>query len=99
MADIKPSVDNDAEEPTPGLFDYVWPLIAFPFTICLKFLSLAFRLIRPFSPQLIPLVTISLLFPVILSLSFYSGFYVWSNVAVGWQAPVFLQYGQGGRSF
>lgn len=99
MSDIKPLVtvddgDDEADEVVPGLFDYVWPVVVFPLTLSLKFLSLGFRLIRPFSPQLVPLVVIGLLFPVLLSLSFYSGFYVWSNVAVGWRTPIFLQYGQ-----
>lgn len=77
-----------------GWFEnYVWPILIFPLTLNIKLLSLGLRWVKPFSPQLIPLAVAFLLFPVLVFFSFSAGFYVWKNVAVGWQAPVYLQYG------
>lgn len=89
--DSKPPLHS--QQP-PGLFEtYIWPILVFPLTLNIKLLSLAFRWIKPFSPQLIPLAVAFLLFPVLVFFSFSAGFYVWKNVAVAWQAPVYLQYG------
>jgi len=55
--------------------------------------SAALRLFRPLAPQLIPLFVCLALIPVIISFSLFSGWYVWKNAAVGWESPVYLQYG------
>lgn len=56
-------------------------------------LSGAFRIFRPIAPQLIPLFICLALIPIIIFLSIFSGWYVWKNVAVGWEYPLYLQYG------
>ncbi|KAG0693318.1 putative adipose-regulatory protein-domain-containing protein [Suillus ampliporus] len=53
------------------------------------------NLFRPVAPQLIPLFVCLALIPVIILFSLFSGWYVWKNVAVGWESPLFLQYGDG----
>lgn len=54
---------------------------------------LLIRLLRPVAPQLVPLFVLLTLIPIIVSLSLFSGCYVWKSVAVGWQTEIFLQYG------
>lgn len=56
-------------------------------------LSGALRIFRPSAPQLIPLFVCLALIPIIIFLSLFSGWYVWKNVAVGWESPLYLQYG------
>lgn len=51
------------------------------------------RLLRPFAPQLVPLFVLFALIPLVVFLSFLSGWYVWKNTAVGWEAELYLQYG------
>ncbi|KAG0696024.1 putative adipose-regulatory protein-domain-containing protein [Suillus ampliporus] len=50
---------------------------------------------RASAPQLIPLFVCLALIPIIILFSLFSGWYVWKNVAVGWESPLFLQYGDG----
>ncbi|THV05985.1 hypothetical protein K435DRAFT_646222 [Dendrothele bispora CBS 962.96] len=45
------------------------------------------------APHLLPLVFFCLLIPVIINTSLFAGYIVWRNVAVGWEAPLYLQYG------
>lgn len=54
---------------------------------------LLMRFLRPVAPQLVPLFVLFALIPVIVSLSLFSGWYVWRSAAVGWQTEIFLQYG------
>ncbi|KAI6031624.1 putative adipose-regulatory protein-domain-containing protein [Pisolithus microcarpus] len=56
---------------------------------------LLIRLLRPFVPQLVCLVVFLALIPIVVSVSLFSGWYVWKNVAVGWETEVYLQYGDG----
>ncbi|KAG1870994.1 hypothetical protein C8R48DRAFT_697337 [Suillus tomentosus] len=53
------------------------------------------NLFRPVAPQLIPLFVCLALIPVIILFSLFSGWYVWKNVAVGWESSLYLQYGDG----
>jgi hypothetical protein len=53
------------------------------------------NIFRPVAPQLIPLFVCLALIPVIILFSLFSGWYVWKNVAVGWESPLYLQYGDG----
>jgi len=47
------------------------------------------------APQLITLLVCLLLVPLVVFLSLFAGWFVWKNVAVSWEAPVYLQYGDG----
>ncbi len=62
-------------------------------TIPVYLLSKGLALIRPFAPQLIPLAVFAFLIPLVFSLSVAAGYAVWKNVAVGWEMPLYLQYG------
>ncbi|KAG2159703.1 putative adipose-regulatory protein-domain-containing protein [Suillus bovinus] len=53
------------------------------------------NLVRPVAPQLVPLLICLALIPVIIFFSLFSGWYIWKNVAVGWESPLYLQYGDG----
>ncbi|KZT72782.1 hypothetical protein DAEQUDRAFT_663249 [Daedalea quercina L-15889] len=54
-----------------------------------------FRVVSPYTTNLIPLVVFLLSIPVIAFLSASAGYLVWRSVAVGWETDVVLQYGDG----
>lgn len=43
--------------------------------------------------HLVPLLVCLSLVPLILFFSLFSGWYIWRNIPVAWQVPIFLQYG------
>lgn len=43
--------------------------------------------------HLVPLFVCLSLIPLILFFSLFSGWYIWKNIPVGWQVPIYLQYG------
>jgi hypothetical protein len=92
----KPLIRPQGQETRPrrGWSDYVWLAVTSPITLNFRLFSVVYRrLVRPFSPQLIPFATALLLFPVLAFLSLFAGFYVWKHAAVGWDSLLFLQYG------
>ncbi|EPT03900.1 hypothetical protein FOMPIDRAFT_127752 [Fomitopsis schrenkii] len=54
-----------------------------------------FRIVSPYTTNLIPLVVFLLSIPVIAFLSASAGYLVWKSIAVGWEIDVVLQYGDG----
>ena len=76
---------NDA--PPPSLISRV---IWFPLTLTLRIFT---PLVRPWIPQLVPLLVGLSAIPLLALLSTGAGFYVWKTAAVSWEAPLFLQYG------
>ncbi|KAK0198260.1 hypothetical protein F5146DRAFT_1018850 [Armillaria mellea] len=58
-------------------------------------LSVLSKSLKPFAPQLVPLAVFIFLIPLALCLSGLAGWIVWKNVAVSWETPLFLQYGDG----
>lgn len=58
-----------------------------------QILSLIGRGARPVAPVIIPVAICTIAIPILLLFSLSSGFYVWKSVAVGWAAPLYLQYG------
>lgn len=72
-----------------------WAIWAFlyPLQLALRALGLVFDLVRPYAPQLVPLVFCLLLLPVLAFFSLSAGFVVWKTSAVSWEYPVLLQYG------
>jgi hypothetical protein len=73
--------------------DDVSAIFAAPRHFSSNLLSEGARHIKPVVPQLIALSVCLLLVPLVILLSLYAGWFVWRNVAVGWEAPVYLQYG------
>lgn len=51
------------------------------------------RVLRRFSPQLLQAVICLGALPLIFALSLAAGVIVWTTASVGWEAPVYLQYG------
>ncbi|KAF9015526.1 hypothetical protein BDQ17DRAFT_1341224 [Cyathus striatus] len=66
-------------------------LLTFIRSTFLSFISF----IRPYSPHIIPILVYVSFLPLISTLSFLSGLFVWQNLAVSWEAPLYLQYGDG----
>jgi hypothetical protein len=68
-------------------------VVYLPVRISLAILSKCLYLLRPISPQLVPLVICLLLIPLLVMVSISAGWMVYKTVAVGWQVDVYLQYG------
>ncbi|KIP11421.1 hypothetical protein PHLGIDRAFT_474304 [Phlebiopsis gigantea 11061_1 CR5-6] len=91
--DSKHSVhlDHSSEE---GVAEYPW-VIRYPLQLSSNLIKTGFQFLRPYAPQLIPLLVFILTIPALLALSLSSGWFVWRSIAVGWEVPVHLQYGDG----
>lgn len=81
-----------------GIAQTAWPSLRYPLKLIFHIFSAAFRLVKPFAPQLIPLVVFLLTIPIIVFLSLSSGWFVWRSIAVGWETDLNLQYGYVHRS-
>ncbi|KAJ3550278.1 hypothetical protein NMY22_g557 [Coprinellus aureogranulatus] len=51
--------------------------------------------LRPYAPQVVPIVVCVFFIPVILALSALAGYTVWNSLSSGWEVPLYLQYGDG----
>ncbi|KAK7064343.1 hypothetical protein R3P38DRAFT_2823900 [Favolaschia claudopus] len=71
------------------------PLVQLPARLLSSALSAFFAFLRPYFPHILPLVVCLSLVPLLLLLSASAGWVVWRNAAVGWKAPLYLQYGDG----
>lgn len=49
--------------------------------------------LRPYAPQLVPIAVCLFLIPIAVCLSLFAGWWVWKGLVVGWEVPLFLQYG------
>lgn len=49
--------------------------------------------LRPYAPQIVPVVVCAFFVPVIFALSGFAGFVVWNSLSAGWEVPLYLQYG------
>ena len=43
--------------------------------------------------HIVPLLVCLSLIPLVLFFSLFSGWYIWKNIPVAWQVPIYLQYG------
>src|ERR1700692_1743828 len=68
-------------------------ILAFPVRLSSALVSRGAGYLKPIAPQLITLSVCLLLVPLIVLLSVFAGWFVWKNVVVGWETPVYLQYG------
>ncbi|KAJ2932751.1 hypothetical protein H1R20_g4340, partial [Candolleomyces eurysporus] len=51
--------------------------------------------LRPYAPQIVPVVVCTFFIPIILAISGFAGYVVWSNLSTKWETPIYLQYGDG----
>ena len=49
--------------------------------------------LRPYAPQIVPVVVCAFFIPIILAISGFAGYVVWSNLSAKWETPIYLQYG------
>ncbi|KAJ7900195.1 hypothetical protein B0H14DRAFT_2672677, partial [Mycena olivaceomarginata] len=70
-------------------------LLQLPARLFFSALSAFLAFLRPIFPHILPLLVCLSLVPLLLFLSASAGWIVWRNVAVGWQTPLYLQYGDG----
>lgn len=54
--------------------------------------------LRPYAPQLVPIAVCLFLIPFAVCLSLFAGWRVWKSLAVGWEVPLYFQYGYVPRS-
>jgi len=70
-------------------------ILQLPARLFFSVLSTFLSFLRPYFPQILPLLVCLSFVPLLLFLSVSAGWIVWRNAAVGWQAPLYLQYGDG----
>ncbi|KAJ2919290.1 hypothetical protein MD484_g1146, partial [Candolleomyces efflorescens] len=51
--------------------------------------------LRPYAPQIVPIAVCAFFIPIILAISGFAGYVVWSNLSAKWETPIYLQYGDG----
>lgn len=87
-SDDKAAVQRDDRE------QYNSPdILATPLRLSGVLFSRGSQHVKHVAPQLITFLVCLLLVPLVIFLSVFAGWFVWKNVAVGWEAPVYLQYG------
>jgi hypothetical protein len=88
---------QNAETHTDGQGNGAFQLISSAAHVPLHFLqslfSTTFALLRPYAPQIIPVLVCVLFIPLVILLSASAGFVVWKSVAVDWETPIHLQFG------
>jgi hypothetical protein len=92
MSDIHKAEDDD--EPR-----NISAILTAPLRLSNAIISKGTEYVKPKAPQLITFSVCLLLVPVLVFLSVFAGWFVWKNVAVGWDAPVYLQYGYVARIY
>ncbi|KXN83891.1 hypothetical protein AN958_00971 [Leucoagaricus sp. SymC.cos] len=50
--------------------------------------------LRPYAPQLVPILVCLFLVPFAVCLSLFAGWRVWKSLSVVWEVPLYLQYGE-----
>lgn len=73
--------------------NFLFTVIYAPFNLINAIISGSISLLRPFAYQIIPILVCAFFIPLIVFLSVLAGWTVWKNLAVGWEAPLYLQYG------
>lgn len=68
-------------------------LVRIPLRILHSFSSITLATLRPYAPQIVPILICLLFIPLVVILSISAGFVVWKNFAVDWETPVHLQFG------
>ncbi|CAL1695534.1 unnamed protein product [Somion occarium] len=91
----KDRLRHDIAHDVGGIASYAWPILRFPIRLFIDLVSSTVRLVKPLAPQLIPLAVFVLAIPILIFLSLSAGWFVWRSIAVGWESPLFLQYGEG----
>lgn len=51
--------------------------------------------LRPYAPQLVPILVFAFFVPLAILLSAFAGYIVWTNLSVSWESPLHFQYGDG----
>jgi hypothetical protein len=64
-----------------------------PLHLLQSLFSNTFAILRPYAPQIIPVLVCVLFVPLVILLSASAGFLVWKSVAVDWETPIHLQFG------
>jgi len=90
---VKTPQDPEKSVPRSPTYQFISRVVYAPIQLVLAVLSRGLAVLHPFAPQLIPLVVCILLVPFVLFFSVSAGWIVWRSVAVGWESPLYLQYG------
>jgi hypothetical protein len=95
----KPPLSDDDEkalvqrDPNVGLSGLVRSIALVPAQISLYVVAKGSDVLQAIAPKIIPLVVFLSFIPALFFISLSAGWFVWKNVAVGWEATMYLQYG------
>lgn len=89
-----PDVHQDSEIHTDSsISQLISNVVHAPLHLLLSFSSNTVATLRPYAPQIIPVLICILSIPLVILLSVSAGFVVWRSVAVDWEVPIHLQFG------
>ncbi|KAN0100500.1 hypothetical protein V8E55_000484 [Tylopilus felleus] len=89
-----PKLEPDDDAPSPS-----WVSSYNPFRIVRSIFHRSVTYLFPpttiltIASHLVPLLVCLSLIPLLLFFSLFSGWYIWKNIPVAWQVPIYLQYG------
>ncbi|PFH54800.1 hypothetical protein AMATHDRAFT_333 [Amanita thiersii Skay4041] len=61
--------------------------------------NILLSIISSYTPKIIPLLVFVLLIPILAFISILAGWLVWRTASTSWDAPVYLQYGDGSQPY
>ncbi|KAF9270067.1 hypothetical protein L218DRAFT_11639 [Marasmius fiardii PR-910] len=70
-----------------------------PVSLLYSITSLVSGKLRSYAPHLTPIIICFSLLPYLIVFSIFAGFLVWKNVAIAWNTPLYLQYGDGPQPY
>jgi hypothetical protein len=76
-----------------GSFQLISNVVHSPLRLLHSFSRITVATLRPYAPQIIPVLICVLFIPLVILLSVSAGFVVWRSVAVDWETPIYLQFG------
>ncbi|KAF8222150.1 hypothetical protein L208DRAFT_1413900 [Tricholoma matsutake] len=96
--DVSRNIDRHRDAETRndhGSFQMISTIVHVPLRLLVSLSSTTVATLRPYAPQIIPVLICVLFIPLIILLSVFSGFVVWRSVGVDWETPIHLQFGDG----
>lgn len=94
--DVSRNIDRHRDAETRndhGSFQMISTIVHVPLRLLVSLSSTTVATLRPYAPQIIPVLICVLFIPLIILLSVFSGFVVWRSVGVDWETPIHLQFG------
>jgi Putative adipose-regulatory protein (Seipin) len=85
--------DTEIRNNNNGSFQLISNVLHVPLRLLHSISSTSIATLRPYAPQIIPVLICVLFIPLVILFSVFAGFVVWRSVAVDWETLIHLQFG------